>query len=96
MTLVLRLAVCKIETEYFCFPLFRAWYIFFNVHVACFRHGAQSLSLSRLVPSVVKLLGDPMSAVRDTAFNTLVEVYRHVGDRLRVDLQKKHNVPASK
>jgi len=59
-------------------------------------HGAQSLSLSRLVPSVVKLLGDPMSAVRDTAFNTLVEVYRHVGDRLRVDLQKKHNVPASK
>lgn len=59
-------------------------------------HGAQSLSLSRLVPSVVKLLGDPMSAVRDTAFNTLVEVYRHVGERLRVDLQKKHNVPASK
>jgi CLIP-associating protein 1/2 len=44
----------------------------------------------------VKLLGDPMSAVRDTAFNTLVEMYRHVGDRLRIDLQKKHNVPASK
>ena len=69
---------------------------FINVYITCFRHGAQSLSLSRLVPSVVKLLGDPMSAVRDTAFNTLVEVYRHVGDRLRVDLQKKHNVPASK
>ncbi|KAJ4439828.1 hypothetical protein ANN_07956, partial [Periplaneta americana] len=59
-------------------------------------HGAQSLSVSRLVPSIVKLLSDPMSIVRDTAFNTLVEVYRHVGDRLRIDLQKKHNVPASK
>jgi CLIP-associating protein 1/2 len=70
--------------------------VFVNVHIVCFRHGAQSLSVSRLVPSIVKLLGDPTSTVRDTAFNTLVEVYRHVGDRLRVDLQKKHNVPASK
>ncbi|XP_033608328.1 CLIP-associating protein 1-B isoform X6 [Cryptotermes secundus] len=59
-------------------------------------HGAQSLSVSRLIPCVVKLLGDPMATVRDTAFNTLVEVYRHVGDRLRIDLQKKHSVPASK
>ncbi|KDR12058.1 CLIP-associating protein 1 [Zootermopsis nevadensis] len=59
-------------------------------------HGARSLSVSRLIPSIVKLLGDPMSTVRDTAFNTLVEVYRHVGDRLRIDLQKKHNLPASK
>ncbi|PSN38725.1 CLIP-associating protein [Blattella germanica] len=59
-------------------------------------HGAQSLSVSRLVPALVKLLSDPMSTVRDTAFNTLVEVYRHVGDRLRADLQKKHTVPPSK
>ncbi|XP_067003312.1 CLIP-associating protein 1-B [Anabrus simplex] len=59
-------------------------------------HGAQSLSVSRLVPSIVKLLSDPMASVRDTAFNTLVEVYRHVGERLRNDLQKKHNVPPSK
>ncbi|KAJ9591275.1 hypothetical protein L9F63_002178, partial [Diploptera punctata] len=59
-------------------------------------HGAQSLSVSRLVPCLVKLLSDPMSSVRDTAFSTLVEVYRHVGDRLRIDLQKKQGVPASK
>jgi CLIP-associating protein 1/2 len=69
---------------------------FLTVYIISFRHGAQSLSVSRLVPCIVKLLGDPMAAVRDTALNTLVEVYRHVGDRLRVDLQKKHNVPASK
>ncbi|XP_063217675.1 CLIP-associating protein 1 isoform X4 [Bacillus rossius redtenbacheri] len=59
-------------------------------------HGAQSLSISRLLPSIVKLLGDPMASVRDTAFNSLVEIYRHVGERLRVDLQKKYAVPASK
>jgi len=25
-----------------------------------------------------------------------VEIYRHVGDRVRVDLQKKHNIPPAK
>ncbi|GLH10300.1 Protein mini spindles, partial [Gryllus bimaculatus] len=59
-------------------------------------HGAASLSVSRLVPHIVKLLSDPMASVRDTAFNTLVEVYRHVGERLRHDLLKKHTVPPAK
>ncbi|KAF4513926.1 UNVERIFIED_CONTAM: hypothetical protein B566_EDAN017943 [Ephemera danica] len=40
-------------------------------------HGAQSLSVSRLVPSVAKLMSDPIATVRDTAFNTLTEIYRH-------------------
>ncbi|XP_037092973.1 CLIP-associating protein 1-like isoform X3 [Pollicipes pollicipes] len=59
-------------------------------------HGAQAIQLSRLIPSIVKLLGDPTAPVRDTAFNTLVEVYKHVGERVRLDLQKKHNVPPAK
>lgn len=59
-------------------------------------HGVQSLLVSRLIPSIVKSLSDPMSTVRDAAFNTLVEIYRHVGERLRQDLNKKHPVPPSK
>lgn len=60
------------------------------------RHGVQSLLVSRLIPSIVKSLSDPMSTVRDAAFNTLVDIYRHVGERLRHDLNKKHQVPPSK
>lgn len=59
-------------------------------------HGIQSLLVSRLIPSIVKSLSDPMSTVRDAAFNTLVDIYRHVGERLRQDLTKKHQVPPSK
>lgn len=59
-------------------------------------HGSGSLQLSKLLPSIVKLLSDPSSPVRDAAFNTLVEIYKHVGERVRSDLQKKHNVPPSK
>ncbi|KAK3927670.1 CLIP-associating protein, partial [Frankliniella fusca] len=59
-------------------------------------HGIQSLLVSRLIPCIVKSLSDPMSTVRDAAFNTLVDIYRHVGERLRHDLTKKHQVPPSK
>lgn len=59
-------------------------------------HGAASVTVSRLVPHIVKLLSDPTALVRDCAFNTLVECYKHYGDRLRADLTKKHNVPPSK
>lgn len=41
------------------------------------------------------LLGDPTATVRDAATQTLVEIYKHVGDRLRSDLRKK-DVPTSK
>ncbi|KAK4293921.1 hypothetical protein Pmani_033410 [Petrolisthes manimaculis] len=59
-------------------------------------HGATSVTVSRLVPHIVKLLSDPTALVRDCAFNTLVECYKHYGDRLRADLSKKHNIPPAK
>ncbi|XP_059479031.1 CLIP-associating protein 1-A isoform X7 [Neocloeon triangulifer] len=59
-------------------------------------HGSNALSLSKLVPTVAKLLSDPVATVRDMAFSTLVEIYRHVGERLRVDLVKKQLIPATK
>ncbi|XP_025065150.1 CLIP-associating protein 1 isoform X8 [Alligator sinensis] len=51
--------------------------------------GAQSLTLSKIVPHICNLLGDPNSQVRDSAINSLVEIYRHVGERVRADLSKK-------
>ncbi|XP_041459130.1 CLIP-associating protein 1-A-like isoform X13 [Lytechinus variegatus] len=57
--------------------------------------GASSLLLNKIVPSICKLLGDPNSQVRDTAINTLVEIYRHVGEKVRIDLGKK-GIPSSR
>ncbi|XP_076292995.1 CLIP-associating protein isoform X3 [Lasioglossum baleicum] len=59
-------------------------------------HGADEMILSGVIPSIVKLLSDPSEKVRETAMNTLADIYRHVGERLRVDLQRKHNVPQAK
>ncbi|XP_053094157.1 CLIP-associating protein 1-B-like isoform X3 [Pangasianodon hypophthalmus] len=52
-------------------------------------YGAQGLTLSKIVPHICSLLGDPTSQVRDGAMNCLVEIYRHVGERVRMDLGKK-------
>ncbi|XP_029461045.1 CLIP-associating protein 1 isoform X4 [Rhinatrema bivittatum] len=52
-------------------------------------HGAHSLTLSKIVPHICNLLGDPNSQVRDAAMNSLVDIYRHVGERVRADLSKK-------
>lgn len=59
-------------------------------------HGAQSLTLNRFIPDIVKLLSDPTATVRDTAFNTLVDLYKHVGDKLRIDLQRRNLIPQAK
>ncbi|KAK9966962.1 hypothetical protein ABG768_004037 [Culter alburnus] len=52
-------------------------------------YGAHGLTLSKIVPHICHLLGDPTSQVRDGAMNCLVEIYRHVGERVRMDLGKK-------
>ncbi|XP_026073490.1 CLIP-associating protein 1-like isoform X27 [Carassius auratus] len=52
-------------------------------------YGAQGLTLSKIVPHICNLLGDPSSPVRDAAMNCLVEIYRHVGEKVRIDLSKK-------
>ncbi|XP_078377626.1 LOW QUALITY PROTEIN: CLIP-associating protein 1-like [Oculina patagonica] len=57
--------------------------------------GPSSLTISKFVPHICKLLGDPNSQVRDSAINSLVEIYRHVGEKVRVDLSKK-GIPSSR
>lgn len=54
------------------------------------------MTLSKFTPPIVKLLSDPTVTIRDTAFTSLVDLYKHVGDKLRNDLQKRNLVPASK
>ncbi|XP_055625221.1 CLIP-associating protein isoform X3 [Toxorhynchites rutilus septentrionalis] len=58
-------------------------------------YGTQSLSVKTYIQPIVVLLGDPTPTVRDAAIQTLVEIYKHVGDKLRIDLRKKE-VPAAK
>ncbi|XP_055379513.1 CLIP-associating protein isoform X3 [Condylostylus longicornis] len=56
-------------------------------------YGTAQLSLKGYIQPIVNLLGDPTATVRDAAIQTLVEIYKHVGDRLRVDLRKKEVPP---
>nr|XP_039267418.1 CLIP-associating protein 1-B-like isoform X10 [Styela clava] len=53
------------------------------------RFGARSLALSKVVPHICKLLSDPNVQVRETALSTLGEIYRHVGEKVRQDIQKR-------
>ncbi|XP_050564536.1 CLIP-associating protein 2 isoform X1 [Cygnus atratus] len=52
-------------------------------------YGAQSLSLSKLVPHLCAAFGDSNSQVRDAAILAIVEIYRHVGEKVRIDLTKR-------
>ncbi|XP_052649606.1 CLIP-associating protein 2 isoform X23 [Harpia harpyja] len=52
-------------------------------------YGAQPLILSKLVPHLCAAFGDSNSQVRDAAILAIVEVYRHVGEKVRIDLTKR-------
>ncbi|XP_026087438.1 CLIP-associating protein 2-like isoform X5 [Carassius auratus] len=52
-------------------------------------YGAQPLSLSKFVPHLCSLTGDQNPQVREAAMTSLVEVYRHVGEKVRIDLNKR-------
>ncbi|XP_060753138.1 CLIP-associating protein 2 isoform X3 [Tachysurus vachellii] len=58
-------------------------------------YGAQPLGLSKFVPHLCVLTGDQNPQVRETAITALVEVYRHVGERVRADLGKR-GLPAAR
>nr|XP_056713882.1 CLIP-associating protein 2 isoform X3 [Euleptes europaea] len=58
-------------------------------------YGAQSLVLSKLVPHLCNLFGDSNSQVRDAAVLAIVEIYRHIGEKVRVDLNKR-GIPSAR
>lgn len=62
----------KLNELTFTFKTITIWFFF--------RHGTQVLSLKAFIQPIVNLLGDPSGPVRDAAIQTLVEVYKHVGE----------------
>ena len=60
------------------------------------RFGAGSLTISKLMVDLCACVSDPSAEVRDAATNTVVEVYRHVGERFRLDIEKRDAIPQPK
>ncbi|KAJ6224537.1 hypothetical protein RDWZM_003082 [Blomia tropicalis] len=55
------------------------------------------LYVSKFIPPLVILVSDQNVQVRETSMSTLVEIYKHVGDKLRNEIIKKHsNMPHQK
>ena len=51
--------------------------------------GSGQISVSKFTSAICTLLGDANSQVRSVAMETIVEIYRHVGIKLRIDLSKR-------
>ncbi|XP_019850114.1 PREDICTED: CLIP-associating protein 1-like [Amphimedon queenslandica] len=58
--------------------------------------GTSQISVSKYVGSICELLGDANAQVRSVAIESLVEIYRHVGVKVRIDITKRTNIPAAK
>nr|XP_015212396.1 PREDICTED: CLIP-associating protein 2 isoform X20 [Lepisosteus oculatus] len=57
--------------------------------------GAQPLTLSKIVPFLCTLAEDSNAQVRETAIAAVVDVYRHVGEKVRADLSRR-GLPAAR
>lgn len=51
--------------------------------------GSGQISVSKFMGSICSLLGDANSQVRSGAMETIVDIYRHVGVKVRIDLSKR-------
>lgn len=58
--------------------------------------GTSQISVSKYVGSICELLGDANAQVRSVATESLVEIYRHVGVKVRIDITKRTNIPPAK
>ena len=52
------------------------------------------MSVSKFVGKICDLLGDANAQVRTTAMECMVEIYHHVGVKVRIDLSKRNLPPA--
>ena len=57
--------------------------------------GTGQISVSKYVGKMCDLLVDANAVVRGTAMESLVEIYRHVGVKVRMDLSKR-DIPGPK
>lgn len=61
-----------------------------TLHVFCFgSFGSGQISVSKFVGKICDLLSDANAQVRVAAVNCLVEIYQHVGVKVRMDLTKR-------
>ncbi|XP_041104291.1 CLIP-associating protein 2-like isoform X26 [Polyodon spathula] len=58
-------------------------------------YGAKPLTLNKLMPFLCTLLGDSNNQVRETAIMAVLDIYRHVGEKVRIDLSKR-GLPAAR
>ncbi|XP_060851627.1 CLIP-associating protein 1-like [Rhopalosiphum padi] len=58
--------------------------------------GANCIAVSKILPIIIKLLSDPNVQVRQKAFETLVDLYKHIGEKLRIYIQKHYSIPQNK
>lgn len=49
-----------------------------------------------MLPLIIKLLSDSSVTVREAAMNTMVELYKNIGDPLKYSLLKNQSVPPNK
>ena len=47
------------------------------------------MHIAKIITHLVKLLTDPNQLIRDKTLETLIEVYKYVGDKLKAELRKK-------
>lgn len=57
------------------------------------RFGTAGLTPLKFLPSVARLLGDQNEHVREQAVGTVLEFYRVVGERVRVELSRSDGGP---
>ncbi len=53
------------------------------------------MQISKIIPHIVKLLSDTNQLIRDKSLETLLEIYKHAGDKIRNDLRKRQ-IPEAK
>ncbi len=66
-----------------------------HTHHPTHSFGSGQISVSRHMSEICNLLSDANSQVRSCAMETLVDIYRHVGVKVRIDLSRR-NLPSSR
>lgn len=60
------------------------------------KYGSHAITISKILLDICLLVSDPTEQVREAAQNTLIEIFRHVGERIRMDIDKKDAIPQAK
>ena len=64
------------------------------ISVVFFSFGSGQVSVGKFIGKICDLLGDANVQVRTAAIDSLVDIYHHVGVKVRVDLGKRGLPPA--